>query len=157
MKTVLSSQSLLSFQSAEKKHLEEILQLMLAFSKSLKLPFELVNRQANLQEFLSDSNLGSIWLICYDNAIIGYIALCYGFSFEYRGRDAFIDEFFIHEKFRNQGLGKKVLEFVKQEASYLGVKALHLEVDLENVAGNMLYHQAGFKEDTRKLMSFVIE
>lgn len=157
MNSVLSPQSLLSFQYAKKEHLAELLQLMLECSQSIGLPFELVHRQSNLQEFLSDSNLGGIWLIQYEQEVIGYIVLCYGFSFEYHGRDAFIDEFFIQEKFRHQGFGKKVLEFIKKEAFYLGIKALHLEVDLENVAGNMLYHQSGFKESTRKLMSFVIE
>jgi hypothetical protein len=36
--------------------------------------------------------------------LAGYVILTLGFSVEYRGREAFVDELYVEEKFRRQGL-----------------------------------------------------
>lgn len=87
---------------------------------------------------------GRIWLIDTSSGTVGYIALCFGYSIEFGGRDAFIDEFFIVEAARGQGLGRMVLEAIKTEAENDGVRALHLEVALTNTAAKKLYNGAGF-------------
>ncbi|HET6628682.1 MAG TPA: GNAT family N-acetyltransferase [Woeseiaceae bacterium] len=91
-----------------------------------------------------DSALGRIWLIETSSGTVGYIALCFGYSIEFGGRDAFIDEFFIVEPARGQDLGRRVLEAIKTEAENAGVRALHLEVALTNTAAKKLYSGTGF-------------
>jgi hypothetical protein len=44
-----------------------------------------------MQQIVEDDSLGRVWLIDYAGAAIGYVVLTFGFSLEYRGRDAFID------------------------------------------------------------------
>jgi len=36
--------------------------------------------------------MGRVWLIQYQGQVIGYVILTLGYSLEYGGRDAFIDE-----------------------------------------------------------------
>lgn len=101
-------------------------------------------RRAAVTALLTEPSLGGIWLIQKSGQIIGYIALCYGYSIEFAGRDAFIDEFYILPDHQRQGIGSQTLEFIKDEACKAGIKALHLEVDEENAAARVLYERHGF-------------
>lgn len=92
-----------------------------------------------------DFGLGRIWLLRSGGEIVGYVALTFGYSIEFRGRDAFIDELFLVEKARGQGIGSTVLEFVKREAAALGIVALHLEVARDNRRARRLYERWGFE------------
>ncbi|MFY0598109.1 MAG: GNAT family N-acetyltransferase [Cyclobacteriaceae bacterium] len=91
----------------------DILRMMRDFTAIDNYPFDRITREENLEEFSSNELLGRLYLIQKDDRNIGYIVLSFGFSFEYRGRDAFIDEFYIDEQFRNQGIGKMNLNLLK--------------------------------------------
>ena len=41
---------------------------------------------------LGNSNFGLAWLVCDSGTAVGYIVLCFGYSLEFLGRDAFIDD-----------------------------------------------------------------
>ena len=45
-----------------------------------------------LRKFLAGSELGQAWLFYQDETPVGYMILTFGYSFEYHGRDSFIDE-----------------------------------------------------------------
>ena len=61
--------------------------------------------------------------------LIGYIAVCYSYSIEFGGRDAFIDEFYIAAAERGKGIGGRVLKEIATLLQMRGVVAVHLEVD----------------------------
>lgn len=69
--------------------------------------------RTTLAKILKNPTLGRVWLIQQDGKAIGYIVLTFGYSLEYRGRDAFIDEFYIRESDRKQGIGSKVIQFIE--------------------------------------------
>ena len=111
-------------------------------------------RLGALQTLLADRNLGGLWMVELDDQLAGYIALCRGFSIEFNGFDAFVDEFFLQPEFRGRGLGKRVLAAIQAEARQAGIQALHLEVAQDNSAAQGLYRQAGFvTRDKYRLMS----
>lgn len=103
-------------------------------------------RQQSVLHLLENPPQGSIWIIEVSKIAVGYIILCVGYSIEFCGYDAFIDEFYVEQAFRGKGIGSIVLELVKQESKKLGIRALHLEVDRNNIAARMLYIKAEFKE-----------
>lgn len=107
----------------------------------------------NLSVFISNENLGRIWMILNDDEIIGYVVLSFCFSFEFKGKTAFVDELFLHELYRGKGIGGQVLDFIDQQAGALQLKALHLEVERHNEKGKKLYVKKGFKEHGRALMT----
>jgi len=76
--------------------------------------------------------------------VLGYVVMTLGFSIEYGGRDAFIDELYIVPSARGQGIGTAVLEFAVEEARKLGVKALHLGVMRGNDRARELYRRNGY-------------
>ncbi len=107
-----------------------------------------------LAEFLANPDHGRAWFIELDGAVAGYMVICFGYSLEFGGRDAFVDEIYLHEPFRGKGLGREALAFMIAEAKRLGIKALHLEVDSDNAPAQKLYEALGFTPRGRfRLMS----
>jgi len=78
-------------------------------------------------------------------ALAGDLALCFGYSIEFGGRAAFVDEFFILPEARGRGLGGRLLEEVKAAAAAEGILALHLDVARQNEAAQRIYTRHGFQ------------
>jgi ribosomal protein S18 acetylase RimI-like enzyme len=106
-----------------------------------------------LRKFLANSDLGCAWVFMDGKTPVGYIVLTFGYSFEYHGRDSFIDELYIEPQYRRQGIGKRAMEFVEDHARELGVNAIHLEVDQGNDPAAELYRRAGYDDQSRFLMT----
>lgn len=106
-----------------------------------------------IAQLVRDESLGRLWLICVDDAPVGYVALCFGFSLESHGRDGVIDEIYLLPTYRRQGLGTAAIQFVEAEARRLGVKRLYLEVERPNSAAVALYSRLGFQDLGRFLMN----
>lgn len=143
----------LNFIRANKTHFSEILDMMEEFNSIDGYPFQRINTEKNLLKFTENENLGIAWVISYGDSLVGYVVLTFGFSFEYSGRDAFIDELFIKKNYRSMGIGTRTMEFVENEAARLGVNAIHLEVESHNESGNRLYLKLGYKRNNRNLLT----
>lgn len=107
-------------------------------------------------EFLENESLGRGWTIVLNGEVAGYLILTFVFSFEYKGRIAFLDELFITEKARGKGLGKQALDFIQEQAKLLSVKIIYLEVENHNKAAQQLYSSKNFTVHNRGLMKMVI-
>jgi len=96
------------------------------------------------------------WLVRNGERAVGYLiitlVITLGFSVEYGGRDGFIDDVYLVPEARGAGLGRRLLAFALAEAERLGVRTLHLEVDVENERATRLYRAGGFEETGRRLM-----
>jgi ribosomal protein S18 acetylase RimI-like enzyme len=133
----------------------ELLRMMraLAAQEPGKIEFDAAAAQVALRMLLAQPELGRTWLICDGPSAVGYVVLTLGFSFEFRGRDAFIDELYIAPAYRRKGLGRMAMEFAQKRAGELGVNALHLEVDHGNDAAMELYRGLGYADHARYLMT----
>ena len=110
-----------------------------------------------LNEILNYPKYGSVFIIKSSVQIIGYIILTFGYSLKYGGRDAFIDEFFIKDSFRNKGIGSKALDYIIKYARTTGIKALHLEVKKKHKDAARLYERNGFGKRKSKFMTLKLE
>ena len=106
-----------------------------------------------LELIIGDHTLGGVWLIACGGEAVGYLALTLGFSLEFHGRDAFIDELFVREEHRGRGVGRRALAFAAEACRALGVRALHLEVERANMPARGLYKSFGFVDHDRHLMT----
>lgn len=132
--------------------------LLLEFIQELyatdgNIPFDRNGACAALKLPLDDPSLGRVWLILSGEEPIGYVVLTLGFSLEYHGRDAFIDEVFIVESHRGRGAGTAAIQFAEAQCGALGVNALHLEVERTNVRAQQLYRRMEFVDHDRYLMT----
>jgi len=137
----------------------EVLRMMrlLAEQEPGKIQFDESAARATFLKFLSLPAFGRVWLLCQGNLPVGYIVLTVGFSFEFHGHDAFIDELYIEAAFRRRGYGKKAVTFLEEKARELGVNAIHLEVDQGNDPAFELYRRTGYENHDRFLMTKWLE
>ncbi len=147
--------SLLEFREAIPANEAELLPMMRALAKQDPevIPFDESAARAAFHQFLSLPQFGRIWLLYEGPALVGYIILTIGFSFEFRGHDAFIDELYVIPAHRRRGFGRQAMAFVEQEARKMGVNAIHLEVDPGNNSALELYRRTGYKDYDRFLMT----
>ncbi|MBM0744853.1 GNAT family N-acetyltransferase (plasmid) [Phormidium sp. CLA17] len=136
------------------EELEILLPLVRAFHEFEDLHITEEQRKSSLTALLANALLGGVWLVYYNHQPVGYIALCLGYSIEFAGKDAFIDEFYIRPEFQGKGLGKQTLEFIKMAAKDLDIRAIHLEVARTNTNAHKLYSRSNFEvRDKYVLMS----
>jgi diamine N-acetyltransferase len=83
----------------------------------------------------------------------GFLVRAFAFSFEFGGRNAFIDELYVVPEYRRRGIGWRALQFAVRTARQGGVSALHLEVSPKNLAALELYRRAEFLDHDRYLMT----
>jgi len=126
---------------------------MREFYAGERLPYdETVVRRA-LDALWSEPLYGGVWLARAGDELVGYGVLCCGFSLEYGGRDAFVDELFVRPGWRDRGVGGLLLDAVESACRSQGIAALHLEVDHDNPDGKRLYLRRGFVDHARHLMT----
>lgn len=109
--------------------------------------------RAALIVLLQNTNFGRVWIILDGNTPVGYAVICFGYSLEWLGRDAFVDELFLREKYRGRGWGKATMAFLEGAAREHGVRALHLEVVDQNAAALGLYSKLGFRAHQATFLS----
>jgi diamine N-acetyltransferase len=146
-----------SFRLATDSDADLLLEMMREYYAFDGHAFDEPRAGAALLTFLRDPTLGRAWLICADETPVGYIVLTFGYSLEYLGRDAFIDEFYVRESYRGKGWGKRALAFVEDQARALNVRSIHLEVVRQNTGAKEVYRKSGYADHDHYLMSKWIE
>jgi GNAT superfamily N-acetyltransferase len=119
--------------------------------------FDREKARAALIPLLRNSDFGRAWLILDGDRPVGYIVICFGYSLEWLGRDAFVDEFYLRDDYRDRGWGQKTMAFLEEAARELNVRALHLEVVDGNEKAMRLYQKLGFHPHKSTFLSKWIE
>lgn len=108
--------------------------------------------RTTLEFFLNTPHYGRAWLINTESEIIGYLVVTLGFSLEYLGKDAFIDELYIREHYQSKGIGKQAMALAEDYCRAEGVKAIHLEVEQHNNVG-VFYQRLGYEAENSTFMT----
>ncbi|MCB1363339.1 MAG: GNAT family N-acetyltransferase [Rhodobacteraceae bacterium] len=87
---------------------------------------------------------GVFYLVGPALAPIGYVVVTFGWSVEFGGMDAIVDEIYVRPAVRGRGIASDVLAALPRALAGAGVKALHLEVERGDAAARRLYARAGF-------------
>lgn len=135
------------------KDIDAVLRMMRRYYEEDEYPFIEADARAAALRLTGNNEFGSLWVAMAGDRVAGYLAVTLGFSLEYRGRDAFIDELFIAEEHRGQGLGREAIEIAEAWCRELGVNALHLEVERHREKAQKLYRLVGFEDHERHLMT----
>lgn len=102
--------------------------------------------QTDLMLVLKDTN-SHLYAIIDDEHIVGCATLCIFHS--PTGTKASIEDVVVSSDYRGQHLGKKLMEFVLEQAKAYAPIELHLTSNPMRVAANKLYQSLGFqKKDT---------
>lgn len=143
----------ITYREASEDDLKIILELMNEFYIVDHLHYDENVIKEGLKKLFSNKAYGSFWLISADGTAAGYIIVTHGFSLEYHGVDALVDEFYIREQYRGKGIGTQTLHFIEKELAKKNIKAFHLEVIHRNNSAKRMYTRFGFEDHDRYLMT----
>jgi diamine N-acetyltransferase len=115
-------------------------------------PFVEGEVRSQLLALLDSPAYGLAYLVWDSNRPVAYLVVCFDYSLEYRGKGAWIDELFVAESHRGQGIGTLLLELAEQASRQQHAHFLHLEVTHGNPAIE-LYRRRGFQDHSRYLMT----
>lgn len=104
-------------------------------------------------QLIENDAFGRLLVIEFDGELIAYAVIGFGFSLEFGGRDALLDEFYVREAHRGNGIGTKVLQAVEELCRAKGIAAIHLEADYVNVRVHEFYKRMGYRDHERHLMT----
>lgn len=145
-----------TFRSAGPEDLEVVLALQREYYAEEGYPHDESEARRALRHLLESPSLGVVWLVEDGAEAFAYVVLTVGYSLEYRGADAFVDELFVRSSHRGQGVGREALAVVDLECRRRRIRALHLEVELDRPEAFALYRRFGFEERGRRLMTRLI-
>ena len=132
---------------------ELVLELMREFYAIERLTYIEDAARAALRQILESHSHGLVTLMHAGEALAGYVVLTFGFSLEFHGRDALVDELYVREPYRGRGAGTLTLAFVEELCRTEGIRALHLEADRGNERAQRLYERAGYRDHHRFLLT----
>jgi ribosomal protein S18 acetylase RimI-like enzyme len=146
-----------AFRLAGEADAETLLPLMREYYAFDRHAFDESLARGALLGLLRDPSRGRAWLILDGPTAVGYIVLTFGYSLEFLGRDAFLDEFYLRESYRGRGWGREILQLVEETARSFDVRAIHLEVTRHNTSALEFYRKQGFADHEHCLMTKWIE
>lgn len=131
----------------------ELLALMRSFYAEEGYPFNEARTERALRAMLANPFFGAVWVFRLDGRAVGYLVVTHGYSLEFGGRDAFVDELYMIPEMRGRGCGAQALRIAEEHCRREGIGALHLEVERENPRARALYERNGYKAHDRHLMT----
>jgi ribosomal protein S18 acetylase RimI-like enzyme len=106
---------------------------------------DLDNALINLKSLLHERNSYTIAAES-DNEIIGFINFTTRQSVLHSGPSGLIDELVVSEKYRTEGVGKKLVESAVNMCRSLGCVELEVSTETQNQTAQNFYEHLGFKE-----------
>jgi|SRR3989339_1106031 len=94
---------------------------------------------------------GEVLVIKKNQIIVGYAILINYWSHEYGGNILHLDELYIKPKYRGQGIGTRLIKFVRNRRSH-DAAAMIIEYVPTNKKAAKLYRRLGFKPIRNKFL-----
>ena len=124
----------------------ELVGLMGAFYAESGYALDEESARTGFEALLADARLGRVWLIePRAEAVAGYIVISFVFAMEHGGVAAVVDDFYVRPEARGQGVGRAALAAARLACLDLGVRAMRVEVGVNNLVAQAVYRGAGFE------------
>ncbi len=131
----------------------ELIAMMQSFYAELGEPFDEARAERALRALLENPSYGAAWVFREDGRAAGYLIVTHGYSLEFDGRIAVIDEIYTVPEMRGRGIGARALALAEEHCRQHRISALRLEVHQENRRALALYERNGFESHDRYLMT----
>src|SRR5574342_1135273 len=105
-------------------------------------PMNISKVAATMNEYKKNPEKIKIVILEINNAILGYSILVCLWSNEYGGNILIVDELYIKEKFRNEGIGSYFIKWLEEREEFV---AIQLETTPSNKRVFNYYIRLGFK------------
>ena len=142
-----------AWQPAVAGDLPTLLPMARVFYRENHLPFSGARFAAQIRRLIREPVRGQVWVVLVAGSPAGYAITCNGFSVEYGGVTAMLDELYIDGAQRGRGLGTATLRFLRREARKAGLVRLFLEVVPGNAGAERLYRRTGYRNTGRTVLA----
>lgn len=137
----------------ELQQINELKELITVFSHAFEAAYTVTD--VYLQSML-DNNTAIILGVVVNSKIVGGLV-----AFEmmpiHGSKELYIYDIAIHPDFQNQGLGAKLIEYLKTKAKQIGVRTVFVEAESEDVGAVAFYRAIGGEEVAVNHFNFSIE
>ncbi len=133
--------------------LEAVLALHRDFFAEDGYAFAEEESRRNLARLLAEPGLGRVFVLEEGGRVAGYLVLTFGFSLEFGGRDALVDELYVAPGHRGRGLGTRALAAAEAACRELGIRIVHLVVERHKTGVRELYRRLGYVAPPRDVMT----
>ncbi len=141
----------ISIREAEFRDLDQICQLLIMlFEQEADFKPNYESQKNGVEQILSNPDIGRCFVIEKSNLIVGTASLLFSVSTALGGKIAVLEDFIIHQKMRNQGLGSHLLKRVISIAKELGCLRITVLTDIDNLLAQELYKKFGFRQSKMK-------
>lgn len=89
-----------------------------------------------------------------DGDLYGFAFLNIGISIKVGGPYLWLNELYVHNNYRNKGIGRKLLLYIIHFAEKVGVRSIELETGVNNSVTKHIYNSLGFYEVISKRYGF---
>ena len=143
----------LRFDAATAKDLPQLVELLAQlFEQEAEFSPNASKQEAALNMILADPKIGRIFVARDGKKAIAMATLLYTVSTAEGGRAALFEDLVVHNEYRKQGIGAKLLEHVIGAARAEGLLRLTLLTDMQNERAQVLYRKLGFTGSPMKPM-----
>lgn len=133
------------FRRATPAHLDTLLGFMRDKYAFDGIPFDAVQQRSGLSGLMANRQHGYVWVIEVEGAAVGYMAVCFGYSLVFGGRDALVEAIYLLPEARGRGIEAQALEVMMDTCRMNGIQAIQVEVGAADEAVVGFYEQAGFE------------
>ena len=111
-------------------------------SSAVLSPVPSAHFELTFEELIKSNTYAEAFIFEEDNEIAGYGLIAKTFSQEAGGIVIWIEEIYVKNEFRNQGIGSEFIEYIKE---HIPAKRYRLETEPENTKAQELYIRHGFE------------
>ena len=128
---------------AELNDISALVDLMAEFYAESGYDLDQRRAAAAFADVIGDERLGSVWVL---GDAVGHIVVTVRYAMEYGGMVACVDDLYVRPESRRCGLAREALAGVLEWCMGRGLRAMTVEVGVENEAALGAYRRAGFVE-----------
>ena len=132
------------FTPARHGDLETVLAFIRDYYKFDGIPFHSAEIRSSLDRLLKDPALGRVWTVYGEGKMVGYAVLTFGYDLEFGGQVATVTELYLAPEYRRSGIGRRFMRFLEHTCRDLGISALELQVERDNMEAQAFYRALGF-------------
>ena len=153
MSAKLNDVRLVRVHSTEQEALKQYIEALYRLDEDFD---SMVHIEEGVKSLLRNEVLATPYFIKQGEERIGYVILTRYHSVEKGGLTIYIDELYVEEKFRRNGVGRQILGLIKDIAREMGAKNLWAQTEPYNDGAQAFFESEGFRVNPYKNYEFQI-
>lgn len=135
----------LSFRVAKLEDIPVLCELLCElFSQEIEFTPNKEIQEKALRTIILDENIGDIYVAIVQERVVGMVNVLYTISTALGTKVAIFEDFIVDVRYRNQGIGEKLIDFVFEELKAKNISRITLLTDNENIKAHRFYGKKGF-------------